>query len=394
MDRKTTYILNLAKYGGYLAVLWVVFSQSGFIITGPLIPFFFVFALDSIRSHYLDAKMLSLSVPSLYLQMLIVFIFIFLDGTSVGGILLVILIAESLLIYPRPNGDRIFIVSLIGFPAVSAIGFSWRSMLNWENMAVILINCLFFFFAYAFSYMARRQIEEKERAENALEQLERSRTELENAYHKLIEVSKEREQLVAVEERSRLSRELHDTLAHTLTAVIVSLEAGKKLLDKDPQKALAEIGKSQEQARKGLDEVRLTVKALRPGDLDNMDFTAAIKGLARDYSGSGIRIQFELDEELDLSPSLETTLYRIIQESITNSVRHGEANLIKVRLRRNENFLFLEVEDDGKGYVELSEGHGLRGIRERAADLGAKVSFINQKSGGFLVRLTLEELAL
>lgn len=230
MDRKTAYILNLAKFGGYLAVLWVVFSHSGFIITGPLIPFFFVFASDSIRSHYLDAKMPSLNVPSLYLQMLIVFIFIFLDGTSVGGILLVILIAESLLIYPRPNGDRIFIISLIGFPAVSAIGFSWRSMLNWDNMAVVLINCLFFFFAYAFSYMARRQIEEKERAENALEQLERSR-------------------------------------------------------------------------------------------------------LARDYSGSGIRIQFELDEELDLTPSLETTLYRIIQESITNSVRHGEANLIKVRLR-------------------------------------------------------------
>ncbi len=375
-------------------MLWVVFSHSGFIITGPLISFFFVFASDSIRSHYLDAKMPSLSVPSLYLQMLIVFIFIFLDGTSVGGILLVILIAESFLDYPRPNGDRIFIASLIGFPAVSAIGFSWRSMLDWSNMAVVLINCLFFFFAYAFSYMARGQIEEKERAESALEQLEHSRTELENAYQKLIEISKEREQLVAVEERSRLARELHDTLAHTLTAVIVSLEAGKKLLDKDPQKALAEIGKSQEQARKGLDEVRLTVKALRPGDLDNMDFTAAIKGLARDYSGSGIHIQFELDEEIDLTPSLETTLYRIIQESITNSVRHGEANLIKVRLRRNENGLSLEVEDDGKGYVELSEGHGLRGIRERAADLGARVSFINQKSGGFLVRLTLEELAL
>ncbi|MGM0688718.1 MAG: sensor histidine kinase [Bacillota bacterium] len=392
MDRKTAFILNLAKYGGYLAVLWVVFSHSGFIITGPLIPFFFVFATDSIRSNYLDVKMPSLSVPSLYLQMLIVFTFIFLDGTSVGGILLVILIAESLLIYPRPNGERIFFISLIGFPAVSAVGFSWRSTLNWDNMAAVMINCLFFFFAYAFSYMARRQIEEKERAENALEQLERSRAEVENAYHKLIEVSKEREQLIAVEERSRLARELHDTLAHTLTAVIVSLEAGKKLLQKDPQRALMEIGKSQEQARKGLDEVRLTVKALRPGDLDKMDFTAAIKGLARDYSGSDIRMQFELDEIHNLSPSLETTLYRIIQESITNSVRHGEASLIKVCLKRNEDGLLLEVEDDGKGYVELSEGHGLRGIRERAVDLGANVSFDSLKSGGFLVRLTLEGL--
>ena len=393
MDQKTIFILNLCKYGGYIAVLWVATSQAGFAITGPIIPLLIVFSLDSIRTYYLDTKFPSFSIASLYLQLLLIFVFIYEDGTPLGGILLVILIAESLLAYPRPNGDYIFLTAVIGFPAVSAAGLFSRSALNWENMAGVLINCIFFLFAYAVSYMARRQLEEKERAEKALEQLDRSRADLEKAYHKLMEVSREREQLAVLEERSRLARELHDTLAHTLTAVIVSLEAGKKLIDSKPDRALAEIMKSQEQARKGLDEVRHTVKALRLGDLDNMDFTSAIKGLARDYAGSGFDIHFDLSERLDLPSSWQTNLFRVIQESITNSIRHGEAGMIKVSLHGNKKGLLLEIEDNGKGCGEIVEGHGLLGIRERAAALGGRLSFGCREAGGFIVRLALEEPA-
>jgi len=392
LDKKTFLILTLGKYGGYLAVFWFTISSSGYMPTGPFLPVLFVFALDNIRTYYLENKLPSIVVPSLYIQMLLIFIFIYLDGSPVGGILLIILIAESLLAYPRPNGDYIFFMSLPGFLLVSAVSLYARSILSWESMASVLINCLFIFFAYGVSHMARRQLEERERAEKALEQLDRSSADLENAYQKLIEVSKEREQLAATAERSRLARELHDTLAHTLTAVIVSLEAGKKILEREPHKALDEINKSQEQARKGLDEVRLTVKTLRPAVLEAMDFTAALKGLARDYSGSGVDISYDLDEKLDLPPSLQTTLYRIIQESITNSIRHGQASNIAVRINYKENSLHLTVEDDGRGCENFIEGYGLQGIRERAAAFGGRVLFENRDGDGFLMSLTLEEL--
>ena len=390
MDQKTTFILNLGKYGGYIAVLWVAVSRSGFMIAGPLAPFLFLFALDNIRTYYLDEKLPSLSIPSLYIQGLFAMVFIYLDGSTVGGILLIILIAESRLAYASPLGDNIFFLSLIGFPAVSALSLGNRAVLSWENMAAVFINTLFFVFAYAVSYMARRQLEERERAEKALEQLDRSRNDLENAYLKLIEVSKQRELLAAVEERSRLGRELHDTLAHTLTAIVVSLEAGKKLFNQDPQRALTEISKSQEQARSGLDEVRRTVKALRPANLDWMDFKAAVKSFARDYSGSEMEIIFELEEDLELTPAVETVLYRIIQESITNSVRHGKATQVIVRLWKDEKALNLTVTDNGKGCDDIKEGYGLQGIRERALSLNGQVSFICPESGGFAVNVTLE----
>jgi signal transduction histidine kinase len=390
MDQKTTFILNLGKYGGYIAVLWVAVSQSGFMIAGPLAPFMFLFALDNIRTYYLDEKLPSLSIPSLYIQLIFAMVFIYLDGSTVGGILLIILIAESRIAYASPLGENIFFLSLTGFPAVSALSLDHRAALNWENMAAVFINTLFFVFAYAVSYMARRQLEERERAEKALEQLDRSRNDLENAYLKLIEVSKQRELLAAVEERSRLGRELHDTLAHTLTAIVVSLEAGKKLFDQDPQRALTEISKSQEQARSGLDEVRRTVKALRPANLDKMDFKAAVNSFARDFSGSEMKIVFELDEDLELTPAVETVFYRIIQESITNSVRHGKATQVIVRLWKDEETLNLTVTDNGKGCNDIEEGYGLQGIRERALSLNGHVSFICRVSGGFTVNVTLE----
>ncbi len=392
MDKKTILILNLGKYGGYIAVFWVTYIIAGYIYPGLLILLFLIFALDNIRTYYLEAKLPGLVVPSLYSQAVLAFAYIYFEGSPLGGILLIILTAESLLAHPHPHGDYIFFMALTGFPAVSFVSLYWRSELNWGSIASIMINCLFIFFAYGVSFMARRQREEKERAEDALEQLERSRTDLEQAYLKLIEVSKEREYLAAAEERSRLARELHDTLAHSLTAIVVTLEAAKKLMKQNPGKALEEIEKSQEQARRGLEEVRLTIKVMRPLALDEMGFHDALKSIARDYSGSGAEISFDFDENTTLSAAQEAAFYRIIQECITNSVRHGKAGNIYVRMRRQRDDLFLTIEDDGAGCAALSEGQGMRGIRERAAALGGEVVFENRREGGFNVTVLIRSI--
>jgi signal transduction histidine kinase len=391
MDRKTLTILNFGKYGGFIAVLWIAINNAGFDLSGSIIPFVFIFAIDNVRTYYLDSKLPALSVPTLYIQALLSLVFIFLDGSTLGGILLIILIAESMISYSYSSGENIFLLSLVGFPVISALALVRSSELNWENMAASIVNMLFFFFAYAVTKMARRQMDERERAENALEQLDRSKRDLELAYNKLVEISKEKEQLAAVEERSRLARELHDTLAHSLTAIIVSLEAGKRIVTKNPGKALEEITKSQEQARKGLDEVRITVKALRSDSFKDVDFAAAIKNLARDYGGSGIEITYHADRGIALDQEYETVFYRIIQESITNSIRHGSATVIDIYMRRVKGQLLLEVVDNGPGCEKLVEGFGMQGIRERAASIGGEVTFGNLERGGFKVSISLKE---
>ena len=390
MDKKTVLVLTLAKYGVYISALWIIISNQPLDLRGPLLPLLLVFVVDNVRSFYLDRKALHFSKPSLFLQLIFLYLFIFLDSSAIGSVLLVVLIAESMIAYPRPVGDNIFLLSIGGYFGFGMAGFYWRDALTVNNLVLVLINGLFLFFGYGISYLARRQIEEKERAENALQELEKSRRELDEAYQKLLKNSKERERLAVMEERNRLAREIHDTLAHTLTTVIIGLEAGKKLMPVDTDRALAELEKSQEQARKGLHEVRRSVSELRPHELDILGFDAALKGLSRELHGSGVNVDLSLEEGTSVPRELELPFYRVIQESITNSLRHSEAGLITVNLTRRGGTLVLEVEDDGQGCREIIEGHGMKGIRERVVAAGARVEFINRSPRGFLVKVEVE----
>ena len=390
MDKKTALILTLAKYGVYITTLWVTISNQPLDLKGPLLPLLLVFMVDNIRSFYLDRESRQFSKSSLFLQLILLYLFIFMDSSAIGSVLLVVLIAESLIAYPRPVGDYIFLLSIGGYFGFGLAGFYWRGAFTTNNLVLILINGLFLFFGYGISYLARRQIEEKDRAESALRELERSRRELDEAYQKLLKNSKEREQLAVMEERNRMAREIHDTLAHTLTTVIIGLEAGKKLMPVDTDRALAELEKSQEQARRGLQEVRRSVKELRPHELDALGFDAALKGLYRELDGIEVKVHFCLEEGAAVPKGLELPFYRVIQESITNSLRHSGAGFITVTLRRQRNTLLLEIEDDGRGCKEIVEGHGLKGIRERVAAAGGRVEFFNRNPHGFLVRVEVE----
>ncbi|GEM_PF-999211 len=390
MDKKTVLILTLAKYGVYIAVLWVTVGSQPLDLKGPLLPLLLVFMVDNVRSFFLERRARHLFKPSLFLQLIFIYLFILLDSSTIGSVLLVVLIAESQIACPRPVGDYIFFLSIGGYFGLGLAGFYWRNALTINNLALIFINSLFLFFGYGISYLARRQIEEKERAENTLKELERSQRELDEAYQKLLKNSKEREQLAVIEERNRLAREIHDTLAHTLTTVIISLEAGKKLMSRDTDRALAEFEKSQEQARRGLHEVRRSVRELRPHELETLGFDAALKGLSRELHGSGVKIDYFLEEGAAVPKGLELPFYRVIQESITNSLRHSGAGRITVTIKRKRNALILEIEDDGKGCQEIIEGYGFKGIRERVAEAGGRVEFVNQSPHGFLVKVEVE----
>ena len=391
MDKTSSNILIIAKYAGYLVTLWIAAVNRGISLDGPLLPFLMIFTIDNIRSFYLENKNRRIAAASLYLQLIFILAFILRGGSFIASILLTILVAESLIVYKRPLGDRIFVFSIVLFLTGSAVDLYLMESLSWDMYAGTLVNSLFLFFAYGVSYLARRQLEEKLRAEAAILELQRSRRELESANLRLMAGSKQREQLAVTEERNRLAREIHDTLAHTLTTVIVGLEAGKKLLDKDTERAREELLKSQRLAREGLDEIRRSVKALLPRTLEEQGFIGALKGLASELGETGSEVNVLVEEGVEVPPKLELPLYRVAQESITNSARHGHASTISVKLYRHNGALRLEIRDNGSGCSNLIEGYGIKGMRSRIAAVGGMVECIDQSPHGFLVRAEVKE---
>jgi signal transduction histidine kinase len=202
------------------------------------------------------------------------------------------------------------------------------------------------------------------------------------------------EQLTVSRERNRLARELHDTLAHSLTAISVSLETAKAYFDIDSNKSRDLIDKSLESTRIGVDETRRALKALRSNALEDMGLALAIQ---RASESAAARFHLNLTLGLknpgpSLSPDVEQTIYRIAQESIENIAKHSHAKNFSVRLESNGHTT-LTIQDDGDGFdldAEKSTGHfGLVGMRERAELAGGKLKIESEKGKGTKVVLII-----
>jgi signal transduction histidine kinase len=203
------------------------------------------------------------------------------------------------------------------------------------------------------------------------------------------------EQLTVSRERNRLARELHDTLAHSLTAISVSLETAKAYFDIDPNKTRDLLDKSLDATRTGVDETRRALKALRSNALGDMGLGLAIQRAAEAAAArSRLALTVDLQDPMpSLSPDVEQTIYRVAQESIENVVKHSQAKSFSVRLENDGRVTTLTIEDDGIGFDpqgEKSTGHfGLVGMRERAELAGGKLKVKSEKGKGTKVALTI-----
>ncbi len=205
------------------------------------------------------------------------------------------------------------------------------------------------------------------------------------------------EQLATSRERNRLARELHDTLAHTLSGLTVSLEAIKIKLGVERKDIKALLDRSLENTRTGLTETRRAMKDLRSKQLEDLGLKIGIRNLANEAaSRANFQLSFQFSESLpELSPDVEQCIYRIAQESLENIIRHANAQHVTLELTQNEDTLSLVVSDDGIGINAAAIGSntvtlGLKGMRERAEMVGADLKISGQAGQGTTICLTME----
>ena len=209
------------------------------------------------------------------------------------------------------------------------------------------------------------------------------------------------EELTISRERNRLARELHDTLAHSLSAVAVQLEAVRSLWQVNPEAARGMLERADESARTGLTEARRALQALRATPLQELGLVAALRELAESAAGRAhARLDLQVPESFDCELTLvvEQGVYRIAQEALENVVRHAQARSIGVCLEGGDGKLTLQIQDDGRGAglealppaeTAGEMGLGIRGMQERADVIGAKLQIDSPAGQGTIVRLTV-----
>ena len=201
------------------------------------------------------------------------------------------------------------------------------------------------------------------------------------------------EQMATVRERNRLARELHDTLAHTLSGLSVHLEGIKISLDKDQHDAREMLDHALNITRNGLEETRRTLKALRPKSLDELGLRLSVIQLAEEAAKRG---NFELDiSHMPEFPTLpnpkEQAIYRITQEAFQNIIRHANAEHVTLSVHHTNGSFQLEIQDDGEGFdlgsIRSSEEFGINGMKERTELSGGHLRISG--GPGIGTRLTL-----
>jgi len=203
------------------------------------------------------------------------------------------------------------------------------------------------------------------------------------------------EKLAQTQERNRLARELHDTLAHTLSSVSVQLEATKALFDRDPVRSKKILDETLTNTKNGLIETRRTLIDLRASALESYGLAQAIRNLGTSTAErGGFEITFNLEKELDVIPDdIAHSLYRTVQEALENVLRHANATQVAITLKPTDGAIRLEISDDGHGFItaEVNDQKlGIRGMQERIEMLGGKFEIRSSEQTGTTILVELD----
>lgn len=273
-------------------------------------------------------------------------------------------------LFPLVNVDAYFEVYTSMTRGLLQVGINFLDIIN-----------LLFFILFLMIYIAN-EVQENERMTQELIMVHQVNHELEN----YAAVS---EKIAEDKERKRLAREIHDTLGHALTGIAAGVDACIAMIDINPEATKKQLMVISKVVRQGIVDVRNSLNKLRPGALEQHGSKGAIENMIEEFTSVSdltISLDYRLDK-VDFENTKEDILFRVIQESVTNAVRHGDATHIDISLYIEDNSLYLKIQDNGQGCEEIHYGFGLKQMKERLGMINGKVAYDGHH--GFLTIVTI-----
>jgi signal transduction histidine kinase len=269
-------------------------------------------------------------------------------------------------------------------------------LIGWEWEVAGLASVLLF---SGLGFAMGSNAHQAERARLARQENQRLLGETERAYHQLQAYAAQMEEVAAAQERSRLARELHDSVTQTLFSMNLTVQAAQMLAVKEPGKVAAQLDRLQELAHAAIGEIQVLVRQYRPHPAAGTGLVEALRRLSEERrQRDGLQIQLAVSgagREKDLPEQVTTGLYRIAQEALNNVSKHAGVCDAVLRLDLEVQPAYLEIEDHGAGFAPAQAGPpgrslshlGLAGMAERAREMGWKMRIDSQPGRGTRVRV-------
>lgn len=261
-----------------------------------------------------------------------------------------------------------------------------------QSTEFMLINIGLTIIVIAIFYYTREENDKKLQAQELYDELRISGEKLKKANRDLEVYASSIEELTLLRERNRISREIHDSVGHALSTIAIQLGAIERTIGREPNTA-EELTKSLRAfTQNSLKDVRMAVREMKPKEFEENEGILVIEELINKFkklTGVDVRLSFT-KERWSLNSEQTYVIYRIVQEFLSNSTRHGKATSVRIVMAFTPYKLIVTLKDNGVGASSIVEGIGFKSIRERVQEIGGTFDYSTSPGEGFIVKLELD----
>lgn len=342
-----------------------------------------VFLLLYIINAQVRINFLKGSNLGIILSLLIELILIALLYKNFGGFTFIyyfIGIIDASIMLPKLQSLAIIFVFYLAVIFQSASPF-YENLQNYRVINIIFNTLIVVGFGGVGRYIEEERSRKSE-AQRLYDQLRISEQELKEAYVRLEQYSNTIEEITLLRERNRLSREIHDTVGHTLSTILIQLQALPFIIKDSAVDSKVMLDNLTEYTKNGIEDVRRAVRELKPSSFDTLNGIFVLKEFIHRFEkSSGVKVPFSVSKfSYELTPDQSFTFYRVFQEALNNSVRHGGATLIDINMNFTEKEIYLRIKDNGTGTKDFKKSFGLTSMIQRVRSLGGDITFYTEKN--------------
>lgn len=322
-----------------------------------------------------------------YLFEIIIITILFVVSHTLISIFLILIVFVDLILHSPKSKHAVFGIVFYGYSL-----FLFLIRLDAMGLRKLLIYFLVFTALYIIVWiivaMVHYMVSQNEIIDQAYKNMSIKNIELEKLYHSLKQAYEKLEEITILRERHRVARELHDTIGHTVTKALISVEATKVLMDTDPTKALDRLMITEDSLRDGLRDIRSILHLLdqeikESSLLEEID---ELIGSVREQTGVHVEMEimdFKVDQQR------QKHILRILQEGLTNGLKHGEATAFFFKLTHNGKEIQILLSDNGIGAASIKKGFGLLNMEERVRELKGELKIDSVQGEGFTLNIRL-----
>ncbi len=384
MNSSTYKNFLIIRYSIYfLVAISIIISNISSLYDVPKLIFIFLLYIinTQLRIYFFENKKLII-ITSLLIEMILISLLYY----NFGGFTFVyyfIAILDATIMLSKPYSFIALLILYLGI-IIESIHPNF-TYLQIHPLTNVIFNTLIAIGFGSLGYYLSEEKLKKLEAEKLYDKIRISEENLKEAYERLEQYSNTIEEISILRERNRISKEIHDIIGHTLSTQIIQLQAIPFVMDKSTDDAKEMLNTMLQNSKIGLEDVRRAVRALSPTSFDNFNGIFAIKELLNNFEkNSKVKVNLSISKyQFELSSDQSFTLYRVIQETLNNAIRHGKASIINVTMTFNEEDIYIYIKDDGEGVLNINESFGINNMKERIKSIGGEINFHSSPSNGF-----------